>query len=173
MLPVDSVGLLLNMPGFQDTSLFQMWVRVDDFSSIPLDGMSSVGCMFSHCRVPYMSTGEGIFVFFQPVLESSPCPSNVCCRAVRRTDSIDAPSISPPSTCNEHGHMHLTIHSVCVEHCHLLSCLISVVTSSFLLCTTLAVQFVMSVATEEGCRMAAETFGINYLASDTVQVKYV
>ena len=36
----------------------------------------------------------------------------------------------------------------------------------------LAVQFVMSVATEEGCRMAAETFGINYLASDTVQVKY-
>ena len=36
----------------------------------------------------------------------------------------------------------------------------------------LAVQFVMSVATDEGCRMAAETFGINYLASDTVQVKY-
>ena len=36
----------------------------------------------------------------------------------------------------------------------------------------LAVQFVMSVATEEGCHMAAETFGINYLASDTVQVKY-
>ena len=82
MLPVDSVGLLLNMPGFQDTSLFQMWVRVDDFSSIPLDGMSSVGRMFSHCRVSYMSTGEGIFVFFQPVLESSPCLSNVCCRAV-------------------------------------------------------------------------------------------
>ena len=35
-----------------------------------------------------------------------------------------------------------------------------------------SVQFVMSVATEEGCRMASETFGINYLASDTVQVKY-
>ena len=75
--------------------------------------------------------------------------------------------------CNEHGHTHLTIYSVCVEHCHLLSCLISVVTSGFLLCTMLAVQFVMSVATEEGCRMASETFGINYLASDTVQVKYV
>ena len=41
-----------------------------------------------------------------------------------------------------------------------------------MLCTMLAVQFVMSVATEEGCCMAAETFGINYLASDTVQVKY-
>ena len=38
----------------------------------------------------------------------------------------------------------------------------------FLLCTMLAVQFVMSVATEEGCHMAAKTFGINYLASDTV-----
>ena len=74
--------------------------------------------------------------------------------------------------CNEHGHTHLTIYSACVEHCHLLSRLISVVTSGFLLCTMLAVQFVMSVATEEGCRMAAETFGINYLASDTVQVKY-
>ena len=32
-------------------------------------------------------------------------------------------------------------------------------------------QFVMSVATEEGCRMATETFGIiNYLASATVEV---
>ena len=63
-------------------------------------------------------------------------------------------------------------HISLVEHCHLLSRLISVVTSSFLLCTMLAVQFVMSVATEEGCCMASKTFGINYLASDTVQVKY-
>ena len=82
------------------------------------------------------------------------------------------PSISPPSACNEHGHKHLTIDSACVEHCHLLSHLISVVTSGFLLCTMLAVQFVMSVATEEGWRMASEMFGINYSASDTVQVKY-
>ena len=51
--------------------------------------------------------------------------------------------------------------------------LISVVTSGFLLCTMLAVQFVMSVATEEGCRMASKMFGINYLASDAVSSEIV
>ena len=118
---------------------------------------------------------DGAEVIDSPTSETAMCPGSLVYSEASPHYQQGArpvtPSISPPSTCNEHGYTHLTIYSACVEHCHLLSRLISVVTSGFLLCTMLAVQFVMSVATEEGCRMAAETFGINYLASDTVQVK--
>ncbi len=57
-LALLSGGLLLNMPSFEVAALFLVWVRVNSFRLISADGVPCISCMFSHCRVPYMSTSE-------------------------------------------------------------------------------------------------------------------
>ena len=63
--------------------------RCGDFRLIPADGMSCVSGMFSHCRVPNMSTGEGVLVLIQPMLDCPACLSHVCCRAIGAGNLVD------------------------------------------------------------------------------------